>query len=840
MPFAVSIKEIEPGCFTATTGIRLKSMRVQPKDVKMNNEEFVMNALDRQMDFIQSLEDMPDSFALDLRYLFDPQEQHVIKVYFLIRTKSATKEVATTAAAELEKYILELLLINNHLHEFVPVTDDTELSYLLQPFAFSHITEIVRREEFIELDTMKRNKSRPVGFNKNEMRETACQEHNKTPARIYYVFPYLLNHANMEKLCNSLFLQTNPCLASVCLSPRKINASDYVKFEERSQLCEKFSQLTISADPEVEKLDPFLKNLSQLLYKQCTKEMFQLQDAAFLMKLQIVSTHPVGQGVVDSAGTTITEHAGQSRLAFTNTVELENMFAGGYDCYEPQNGEEHRVALNNLANMEFDHWIPTIADSALHHWRYLFDITQSVAAFRLPIPVAAQFPGIDTILYHPQIAPSYLPTSGLLIGEHTALNKKRPVYYGHKDRARHTYVVGQTGTGKSTLFLNMILQDIQLGHGLGVLDPHGELIEEVLACIPPHREADVVYIDPKDYERPVGINMLDYKSVFEKDYCVNYLIEVFDILYDLNKTGGPMFEMYMRNALQLLLDQPENAKYTILDVPRLFQDRNFRKELLKKCENVYVRNFWQKEAEKAGGESSLENMAPYVTSKLTRFVYNDLLRAIIGQRESTINFREIMDSGKILLVDLRKGILGSTNSGFLGNIIVGKILAAALSRTDVKDKSTLRDFYLYVDEFQNLATPSFVSILSEARKYHLALTMTNQYIAQLDDHIIHGILGNVGTLISFRVGSNDAEILSKEFGENIAATDLLGLSHWHAYVKLLISGKVSAPFDMQTILPERQLNPGAAERISALSQERYGRARGEVEKEIQQYWGTQD
>ena len=841
MKFARIIKQTGSETFTATIGIKLQGMRVLPQEVSMKYEEFVINALSRQMDFIQSLHDLPEECALDLRYLFDPKDQHAINVYFLIRVKAVSKNEAVTSAQHLEKYLLHLLLINNNLHEFVPVIEESELSYLIEPFLFQHIVEITRREEFIELDTMTRKRCRPfVGFSNEAIIEPLDKNMSMSPACIYYVFPYLLNLSNMERLCNILFLQTHPCVVSVCINPRRITPLDFTKLEERVQLCEKFAQLTISAAPDVDKLKPFLRSQAHVLYKQCTKELLQLQDAAFLLKFQIASSRPIGQELVDIAGTTVTEHTGQPRLAFLNPVELESMFAGGYDWHEPKNKDEYRVALNNLQNMEFDQWIPTIAEAPLCHWRYLFDISQASAAFRLPIPVAAQFPGIDTILYHLKIAPSYLPKSGLLLGEHNSLNKKRQVFYGNKDRARHTYVVGQTGTGKSTLFLHMILQDIQLGHGVGVIDPHGELIEEILSCIPPNRELDVVYIDPKDYERPVGINMLDYQNVFEKDYCVNYLIEVFDILYDLKQTGGPIFEMYMRNALQLLLDQPDGVKYTILEVPRIFQDSRFRGDLLEKCTNVYAKNFWEKEAETAGGEASLRNVSPYITSKLTRFVYNELLRSIIGQRQSTINFREIIDTGKILLVDLRKGILGSTNSAFLGNILVGKILAAVLGRTDVKDKAKLRDFYLYVDEFQNLATPSFVSILSEARKYHLALTITNQYIAQLKDYIVDGILGNVGTLISFRVGYNDAKILSQEFGETISENDLLGLSPWHAYVKLLINGKVSAPFDMQTILPERKINPEAVSRICDLSRQRYGRSREDVEKDIQKFWIKHD
>ena len=216
------------------------------------------------------------------------------------------------------------------------------------------------------------------------------------------------------------------------------------------------------------------------------------------------------------------------------------------------------------------------------------------------------------------------------------------------------------------------MQDIQAGHGVGIIDPHGELIEEVLLSIPPRRKKDVIYINPQDLQRPVGINMLEHRTIYEKDFCVNYMIEVFDLLYDLRQTGGPIFELYMRNALQLLLDQPKMFKPTILEVPRLFQDRDFRKNLLSRCTNVYVQSFWNKEAEAAQGEIKLENISPYITSKLCRFVYNDVIRRIIGQRESTINFREAIDSKKIILIDLRKGLLGETNSHFLGMILVGK------------------------------------------------------------------------------------------------------------------------------------------------------------------------
>lgn len=319
-------------------------------------------------------------------------------------------------------------------------------------------------------------------------------------------------------------------------------------------------------------------------------------------------------------GTTLTEHTGHPKLRLSDPYE--RVFTGGYDWYSPDNEEQLRNALENLRYMQFEPWIPSIVESGSRHFRYLFDISQTSSAFRLPIPIASEFPGIETIQYHSKAAPSDLPARGLLLREHLHLHKRRRVFFKKEDSRRHAYVVGQTGTGKSTLFLNMILQDITASRGVGLIDPHGELIEKVLLSIPENRKEDVVYVNPQDYDFCVGINLLENRTLIEKDFSVNYLMEIFEVLYDLRQTGGPVFEMYMRNSLQLLLDQPKDFLATVLDVLRVFQDRAFRKYLLGRCSNVYARNFWKNEAERVKGDWGLENMAPYITSKLTRFIYN--------------------------------------------------------------------------------------------------------------------------------------------------------------------------------------------------------------------------
>jgi len=293
---------------------------------------------------------------------------------------------------------------------------------------------------------------------------------------------------------------------------------------------------------------------------------------------------------------------------------------------------------------------------------------------------------------------------------------------------------------------------------------------------------------------------------------------------------GPMFEQYMRNSLLLLMDRPEN-KFTLIEVPRVLTDEEFRHSLLEKCQNSLVYNFWLKEAEKAGGEAALENIAPYITSKLNSFISNDYLRPILGQSESSVDFRKIMDEKKIFLVNLAKGKIGELNARLLGMIIVGKIFMAALSRVDLAE-SQRKDFYLYLDEFQNLTTRTIASILSEARKYRLNLIIAHQFIAQLKDEIKEAVFGNVGTMVIFRVGSQDAEFLIKEFEPLLKISDLTQLENFFAYVKLITKGKPSLPFNIKTFSPEKGLVERGKE-IKKKSLSLYGKDRQVIEKEIE-------
>lgn len=429
-------------------------------------------------------------------------------------------------------------------------------------------------------------------------------------------------------------------------------------------------------------------------------------------------------------------------------------------------------------------------------------------------------------------APVELPQEGTLLGVNEYRGTRSEVYLTPEDRLRHLYIIGQTGTGKTSLMKNMIAEDIKAGHGVCFIDPHGTDIADVIARIPEERKKDLIYFDPARTDRVIGLNMLEFDPAHpeQKTFVVNELFSIFQKLYGkVPESMGPMFEQYFRNATLLVLEDPESGS-TLLDISRVMADSKFRAEKLRKARNPVVVEFWQKIATQAGGEAALENIVPYITSKFDIFTANEYMRPIIGQQKSSFNFRELMDDRKILLVNLSKGRLGEINANLIGMIIVGKILMAALSRVDGNPKSQT-PFYLHIDEFQNVTTNSIASILSEARKYKLGLTIAHQFIAQIQEEIRDAVFGNVGSIASFRVGSDDAEFLEKQFAPVFDAHDLMNVANYNAYVRILAHGIPTKPFDMKTIPPEGG-DPAQVEPLIADSYNRYGVPRRKIEMEI--------
>ena len=452
------------------------------------------------------------------------------------------------------------------------------------------------------------------------------------------------------------------------------------------------------------------------------------------------------------------------------------------------------------------------------------------SVFHFPVGIGSQ-PQLKEAKAGIAPAPIEMGTEGIVLGINSYRGRDTEIHLAREDRMRHFYTIGQTGTGKSVLMQNMIIQDIRAGEGVAVIDPHGELIEKILALVPRERAEDVIYFDPGDVQYPMGLNMLEYDAARpeQKTMIVNELLEIFNKLFNMSVAGGPMFEQYFRNAALLVMDDPESGN-TLLEIERVLADKSFRDYKLSRSKNIVVETFWKQIAEKAGGEAALQNMVPYVVSKFDTFLANEIMRPIIAQEKSAFNIREVMDNKKILLLNLSKGRLGELNSSLLGLIMVGKILMAALSRVNV-DESQRPDFYLYIDEFQNVTTKSIATILSEARKYKLNLILTHQFIGQLEEEIQKAVFGNVGSICSFRIGSDDGEYMEKQFQPVFSAHDLLNIDNYNAYLKLLIDGQTSKPFNIKTIPPETG-NPQMADYIKQLSRSKYSRPREEVEEEI--------
>jgi hypothetical protein len=469
----------------------------------------------------------------------------------------------------------------------------------------------------------------------------------------------------------------------------------------------------------------------------------------------------------------------------------------------------------------------------------LLNTEELASIWHLPTPFI-ETPNIKWLLSKRAPAPTNVSPNGILLGVNNFRNVKTEIRIAKEDRSRHMYIIGRTGSGKSVLMENMAIQDIKNGEGLCVVDPHGDLIEHILPHIPKERAEDVILFEPFDTDRPMGLNILEVKNEEQKDFAVQEMISIFYKLVTDPAMLGPMFEHNMRNAMLTLMADKEHPG-TIADIPRIFTDVQFQKYKVSKVTDLVVRNFWEKEMAKTSDFHKSE-MLGYLISKVGRFVENSMVRNIIGQSKSGFDFRDVMDNGKILLVNLAKGKTGEINAKLLGLIIVSKLQMAALSRSDIPNEDDRKDFYLYVDEFQNFITDAFSSILSEARKYHLNLIIAHQYLGQLEQSagaagagskdVRDAVFGNAGTEISFRIGVEDAEVMAKEFAPVFSEFDLVNIDRYNAYVKLMINGTASKPFNMGTLPPPPGGSAEVAAAIRQLSRLKFGKPRHEVEADL--------
>lgn len=418
----------------------------------------------------------------------------------------------------------------------------------------------------------------------------------------------------------------------------------------------------------------------------------------------------------------------------------------------------------------------------------------------------------------------------------------QPVRVPVQDRLRHMYIVGQTGTGKSTILENLLLQDIHAGRGLCLIDPHGELVEAVLHQYPLERKEDLILIDLPDNDYPFALNLLKWETPEERDRIIDDLYRAIDRMYDLRETGGPIFEKHFRGMLRLLMGEGKHDFIpTLLELPVLYARKDFRNFCRKKIDDEEVHLFLL-EVEKVHGECAIENLSIYITSKISRFSQDSRLRRIFGQEGLSIDFPAAIDQGKMVLINLGRGIFGESVSALVASQIVGRFKAAAMGRNKVPPEKR-HDFYLYVDEFQNLAHENFADLLSEARKYRMGLILANQYTEQLRqewvgrrDGMLSSILGNVGMILAFRLGVEDSKRLAEVFLPTFSAHDLMELPNWEGYMKVHSGGQNIPPFNLRTIKPQGFRDQGKVAYLKKLNRERYCRPAKDVDREIKARW----
>jgi hypothetical protein len=460
-------------------------------------------------------------------------------------------------------------------------------------------------------------------------------------------------------------------------------------------------------------------------------------------------------------------------------------------------------------------------------------------------------PNIKWLLARKPPIPLEIPGPGgdnVFLGKAMARGQIKDVYMKREDRFRHSYILGGSGSGKSVLMTNTIIQDIKNGHGVAVIDPHGELVDDILLRMPKERAEDVIVFSPAFIDRPLGLNMLEYDPLkpTTKTLVIDVLFSIWDKLYDLKKTGGPMFENYMKNAMRLVMSHPESGS-TLMEISKVLVDEDFRSFKLAMCDEDGVVDFWEKEATKAGGEASLENMVPYITSKLAPFITNDFIKPMIGQQKSSINFRVGMDNHKVILVKLEKGLIGENSAYLVGMVIVGNMLLAGMGRNDglkYNEDGTTTDipahertpFFVYIDEMQNFLFDAIPKALEEIRKYKVGFHLAHQFVKQVivdgNERIKDSIMANCANKFIYRCGADDAQYLEKEFGPTLTASDLMTPERFTCNAILLVDGQKTTPFNISVPPQDPNTDADFRKQLVEMTKQKYGRPREEIEQEI--------
>ena len=838
--FKTSDKKDNP-IFSAVSAIKLISIpSVRLREI--NPQGYPISYFSKQIDLINSLHQTQQSITYAIRYISTPNPWSFsggkIECCIFCKISGDTKEYVH---ANMEEQIEQLLIqLCGTLPDYVwqAITTQEEFNKFWQPIPWkkANIIEIRRREELIFLDSIQRY--RPIGFSNQEPYK---QEEYGCP--IYFVHPFLPHPGQLERLLRVMLLNQSPVVFTVTLTP-----TGTTQEEEKGLLDEIAHSEGFQFDPSP-RIQRIQEQRARMISQEIMQQYLTLQDAPFFVRVSLASLGKITQTLAETAGVGITASIGEG----VNPIYTEPTFIqmGGYDVVEPANLDEVRSAQRNSEFLESCNWGKSLGPEKLQRIRFLMAGQESANAFHFPEDGGNGLAGMDVHTQRTRQIPLELlhlnqniNKSGLLLGTNNYLGIPQEVTLPNKDRLTHMYLVGQTGTGKSTLMKTMLLSDIYSGRGCALIDPHGDLYEELIGLIPPERIKDVVLFDPSDIDFPVGLNLLEAKDNNERYFIVREMQAIMRRLledqfgtFTSQQIAGPVFYQHMQMNMLLAMSNPEDPG-TLLEYYQIYQSNDYWKrwiplrvddpQLKAWVESYLSHNNYTDEAR--GGEAS---MGSWLSSKFTDFIFDPRLMGIFSQKRSTVDFQKIMNEGKILLINLAKGLLGDSNSRFLGLILMAKIQAELMKRAKIP-QSKRNPFYLYVDEFQSLATENFTVLLSEARKFGLGLILANQFISQIkDERIIQSVFGNVGSFLSFRLGREDSLLIEPQFLPYFDRMDLANLPNWQVATRVTVNGKGQPPFTLLTVLPDKQMDLGIAEQVRNHSRQQYGTAKARVEEIIQ-------
>jgi hypothetical protein len=683
--------------------------------------------------------------------------------------------------------------------EFVPVRDKDDLKRVFQPFPIERGLSIGRLRQRFTLATPLRRLS--IGF--GDIEELTKQ--GKNDSVVDHLFPWVSSRDDWGTLLQTMMGQMEPTLFLVRVSPHLPDPKTLERLRTTIETCERFV-----TGPSGH--DGILNQQARMIRDTSVRRLAELNASCFRVGVFLLGKHPPDAAFAHVVGRGISRYASD---------EESNLFQGGFCVQEV-----------DPAAAVFPIFIKESGD---------YSLAEAACAFRLPDPPQMEISGLP--VRRSRTGSAAFPRTSRSEGAHLHLftNRHRgvdqPVTATEADRFRHLFVLGQTGTGKSKLMEHMILQDIHAGRGVAVIDPHGDLVEPLLGKIPAQREQDVIYLDVMDRQRPIGFNVIEWTTPEELDWLVDELFLTLDRTYDMRQVGGPVFENNVRNVCRVICGAKQEGCYvpTLLEFPLFYRNHRFRRWLKKRVSDPQVLDFI-KELENTGGELSLDNLSSYITSKFSRFLDDSTLRLIFGQEKTSFDFDEVMNREKILLVNLSKGRFGPTVSAILANQLVTRFKHAAMKRAKIRPEERT-PFYLYVDECHNLPPENFSELLSESRKYRLSLTLATQYAGQIKNDfqqsdLLSAVAGNVGTIIIFRLGYEDAQKMAQVLYPNFDPYSIIGLPNHEGYARMQFNGESVPAFSFQTELDSTPYLKKTADRVRKMSQRRYGRDAGAVELAI--------